>query len=231
MPDDASQLAATREPFPGESDAYRAARTALLAKEIELQRALDGVAEERRTLPPGPEIAKDYRFATMNGGDAVGLADLFGGHDTLVVYFWMYGPERPRPCPMCTNLLGPLDANAPDITQHASLVVLGRSPVERQIAFAQERGWQHLTFAQTIGDQFAIDFGWFDPVRRDEFAGFAVLQRDGEAVRLFWKDAMTGEMADEGKDPRGGADIGVVWTVLDMTPGGRGRDWYPKLTY
>jgi hypothetical protein len=20
-----------------------------------------------------------------------------------------------------------------------------------------------------------------------------------------------------------------LWTVLDMTPGGRGRDWYPKL--
>lgn len=24
----------------------------------------------------------------------------------------MYGPDRDRPCPMCTNLLGPLDANA-----------------------------------------------------------------------------------------------------------------------
>lgn len=22
-----------------------------------------------------------------------------------------------------------------------------------------------------------------------------------------------------------------VWTVLDMTPGGRGSDWYPKLEY
>lgn len=22
-----------------------------------------------------------------------------------------------------------------------------------------------------------------------------------------------------------------IWTVLDMTPGGRGSDWYPKLEY
>ncbi|MFP3534535.1 DUF899 domain-containing protein, partial [Burkholderia sp. SIMBA_042] len=22
-----------------------------------------------------------------------------------------------------------------------------------------------------------------------------------------------------------------IWTVLDMTPGGRGKDWYPKLEY
>ena len=42
---------------------------------------------------------------------------------------------------------------------------------------------------------------------------------------------MTGEMADKGKDPRGGPDIGVVWGVLDLTPGGRGEQWYPKLSY
>jgi len=231
MPDDAAKLAAKREPFPGESKAYQKARTALLGKEIELQRMLDAVAKERRKLPPGPAIAKDYRFATMNGGDPVGLADLFGGRDTLVAYFWMYGPERPRPCPMCTNLLGPLDANAPDIEQRVALVVLGRSPVERQIAFAQERGWQHLKFAQTIGDEFALDFGGLDPKKGWEYPVMMVFQRDGDAVRLFWKGAMTGEMADKGKDPRGGPDIGTVWTVLDMTPEGRGKDWYPKLSY
>jgi hypothetical protein len=23
----------------------------------------------------------------------------------------------------------------------------------------------------------------------------------------------------------------VLWNVLDLTPGGRGTDWYPKLSY
>ena len=39
------------------------------------------------------------------------------------------------------------------------------------------------------------------------------------------------EMTDDGKDPRGGVDLAPMWNVLDMTPEGRGTDWYPKLSY
>src|SRR3954447_13662049 len=93
-----------RTPFPNESADYRKAREALLAEEIEFRRHLTRLSEQRRALPPGPVIEKNYRFIDENGN--AGLIDLFGSHDTLVTYFWMYGPERPRPCPMCTNLLG-----------------------------------------------------------------------------------------------------------------------------
>ncbi len=54
------------------------------------------LAEQRRALPPGPVIDKDYRFKDANGVE-VGLIDLFGEHDTLVTYFWMYGPQRDGP--------------------------------------------------------------------------------------------------------------------------------------
>jgi predicted dithiol-disulfide oxidoreductase (DUF899 family) len=37
--------------------------------------------------------------------------------------------------------------------------------------------------------------------------------------------------ADPGQDPRGAPDPMPLWTILDMTPGGRGTDWYPKLAY
>ena len=42
---------------------------------------------------------------------------------------------------------------------------------------------------------------------------------------------MNGEMADPGQDPRGAPDLDPLWTVLDLTPSGRGKDWYPKLEY
>ena len=48
--------------FPNESAAYRAARNALLAEEIELRRHIERVAALRRRLPPGGEVATDYRF-------------------------------------------------------------------------------------------------------------------------------------------------------------------------
>ncbi len=38
-------------------------------------------------------------------------------------------------------------------------------------------------------------------------------------------------MADPGQDPRGGPDLDSLWLMLDLTPGGRRRDWYPKLEY
>src|SRR6478609_3272623 len=94
----ASELAAaSSKPYPNDSADYRKARTALLAEEIELRRHIERVAAQRRALPPGGE-ARDYRFEDENG-KTIGLADMFGEHDTLVSYFWMFGPQRERPCP------------------------------------------------------------------------------------------------------------------------------------
>ena len=42
---------------------------------------------------------------------------------------------------------------------------------------------------------------------------------------------MGGTTADPGQDPRGAPDLAPLWNILDMTPEGRGTDWYPKLEY
>jgi predicted dithiol-disulfide oxidoreductase (DUF899 family) len=218
-----------RNPFPGESAAYREARRALLAEEVEFRRHMTRLVEQRRALPPGPVIEKDYRFKDANGND-VGLIDLFGDKDTLVTYFWMYGPQRERPCPMCTNWLGAVDGNGMDIAQRVSLKILGRSTVERQMAFAAERGWRHLDFVQTVGDDYANDLGLINEDGTENPA-FVVFRRDGDKVRLFWASEITREMADPGQDPRDAPDIASLWSILDLTPEGRGTDWYPKLSY
>ena len=57
------------------------------------------VAEQRRALPLGPVLPENWKFKDEHGFDA-SLADLFGDHDTLLTYFWMYGPDRERHCPM-----------------------------------------------------------------------------------------------------------------------------------
>ena len=218
-----------KTPFPGESDEYLRAREALLAEEIEFRRHMTRLTEQRRALPPGPVIEKNYRFKDANGAE-LGLPDLFGKHDALVTYFWMFGPQRERPCPMCTNLLGAVNGNAADIKQRVAFKVLGRSPVPRQIAFAQERGWHGLDLLQTIGDDYAKDIG---ALKSDgsEWAAIIVFKRDGDKVRLFWAAEMMPEMADPGQDPRNAPDLAALWSILDLTPDGRGKDWYPKLSY
>ncbi|MFD2054539.1 DUF899 family protein [Mesorhizobium calcicola] len=218
-----------RTPFPGASDEYRKARQALLKDEIEFRRHMTEVTERRRRLPDGPVIETNYRFKDANGTD-LGLLELFGDKDALVTYFWMFGPERARPCPMCTNWLGAVNGNAADIKQRVALKILGRSPVERQIAFAQERGWRDLDFVQTVGDTYANDLGLIN-TDGSENPALVVFKRDGERVRLFWASEMSAEMADPGQDPRDAPDIASLWSILDLTPGGRGTDWYPKLSY
>jgi len=213
--------------WPNESPEYREARTALLAEEIALRRQIQRVAEQRRALPPGP-VAKDYRFLDEQGRE-LGLIDLFGGHDTLFTYFWMFGPERARPCPMCTSFVGSLDVPAPDIEQRLALAIVGRSPVARQLAFARERGWQNLKFYQTVGDDYARDVHALTD--QGESAAVTVWRRDGDEVRLFWAAEGGAETADPGFDPHLAPDPTPLWNVLDWTPEGRGKDWYPKLSY
>lgn len=223
----ASELVNHYKPVAGESDEYVAARKALLEAEIEERRVMTAVAEQRRELPPGAVMPKDWKFKDEHGFDA-SLADLFGTHDTLFTYFWMYGPERERPCPMCTTTLGALEGNARSIKQRVAMKILGRSPVGRQYAFAQERGWRDLDFVQTVGDDYA---NFFNAINKDgsENPVMAVYVKDGEDVRLFWQAYMPMEAADPGQDPRGGPDLQNLWHVLDMTPEGRGTEWYPKL--
>jgi predicted dithiol-disulfide oxidoreductase (DUF899 family) len=147
-----------------------------------------------------------------------------------VTFFWWYGPQRERPCPMCTNWLGAINGNAADLKQRVALKVLGRSPVERQYAFAQQRGWRDLNFVQTVGDDYAKDLGLLN-ADGTENPALVVYQRDGDQVRLFWASEMRREMADPGQDPRDAPDLASLWTLLDLTPAGRGTDWYPKLQY
>jgi predicted dithiol-disulfide oxidoreductase (DUF899 family) len=218
-----------KTPFPGESEAYREAREALLAEEIEFRRHMTRLSEQRRSLPPGPVIEKPYRFKDEQAFE-VSLVDLFGDKEALVTYFWMYGPQRERPCPMCTNWLGAVNGNAADIKQRVALKILGRSSVERQFLFAQERGWRHLDFVQTVGDDYARDLSLIND-DGSENPALIVFRRDGDEVRLFWASEMTREMADPGQDPRDAPDIASLWSILDLTPGGRASTWYPKLNY
>jgi len=214
--------------FRNESAEYRAARTALLAEEIELRRHLERVAAQRRALPPGGPVDGDYQFMGEKG--PVDFAGLFGDKDTLAVYSYMFGPQREKPCPMCTNLLGPLDANAEDLAQRISLVIVARSPIEKLQAWKTHRGWQHLRLYTDLNDNYSRDYFGLLPDGSEIPAFNFFTKRDG-TIRHFWSGEMTGQTADPGQDPRGAPDMAPLWNVLDCIPEGRGETWYPKLDY
>jgi predicted dithiol-disulfide oxidoreductase (DUF899 family) len=213
--------------FPNESAEYRRARTALLAAEIELRRHIESVAAQRRALPSGGE-AKNYLFVGEAG--PTDLAGLFGGKDTLVIYTFMFGPQRNSPCPMCTSLLNAWDGEARDIMQNVALAITARSPIDRLTAFKREQGWRGLKLYSDADGDFSRDYHAVTPEGADD-AGLHVSTKHDGAIRHFWSAEMDGSTADPGQDPRGAPDLMPLWTVLDCTPAGRDPKWYPKLDY
>lgn len=235
MPDNAALIPAhelaARQPrrFPGESPAYRQARTALLAEEIMLRRQIERVAALRRALPPGGPVPQDYVFDGEHG--PVTLSGLFGPHRTLITYNWMFGPRREASCPMCTSMLAALDGEVPDLLQRVAFAVIARSPLQRLLDFKRQRGWQHLPVVSSGRNGFNHDYLDEDPDGSDDHAGFNVFVRGADGIRHFYGDEMGMHTADPGQDPRGAPDMMPLWNLLDLTPEGRGTDWYPQLHY
>ena len=59
-----------------------------------------------------------------------------------------------------------------------------------------------------------------------------VFTRAGDGtVRHSWSSELLFAPTDPGQDPRGAPDNAPLWTILDLTPTGRGADWYPQLGY
>jgi predicted dithiol-disulfide oxidoreductase (DUF899 family) len=214
--------------MPNESAEYRAARNLLLAEEIDLRRHIERVARQRRALPPGGPVIGDYRFEGAQG--PVEFASLFGNKQTLVIYSYMFGPQREQPCPMCTSLLSAWNGEAQDIQQRVALAVVARSPLERLQAFAQQRGWRDLPLYSDLTGDYSRDYHAITDEGGDDAAFHVFTRRDG-IVRHFWAGEMGMETTDPGQDPRGAPDLMPLWTVLDSTPEGRAPDWYPSLRY
>jgi predicted dithiol-disulfide oxidoreductase (DUF899 family) len=219
-------LHATR--FPNEKPAYRAARDKLLKEEIKLRRQIEAVAAMRRKLPLGGLVKEDYVF---DDGTDVRLSELFtGGKDTLLIYSYMFGPQMKMPCPMCTSMLDGLDGQAPHVTQRVNLAVVARSPIERIRAFTRERGWRNLRLLSSAGNTYNRDYHG-ETEDGAQMPMMNVFTRRKGRIYHTWSSEMLFVPPDRGQDGRHVDSIWPLWNVLDLTPEGRGKTWYPKLRY
>ncbi|MEO1987458.1 MAG: DUF899 family protein [Martelella sp.] len=223
----AAELAARNTShFPNEDETYRKARNALLIKEIELRRQIEAVAGMRRSLPPGGAVPRDYAFVGPNG--PVTLSGLFGDKDTLVIYSFMFGPQRKTPCPMCTSMIGSWEGKIEDIRQRVAVAVIARSPIERLLQWKIDRGWKQMPFYSDMDGDFTRDYVSAEDA---DMPGYTVFTRKDGVIRHFWSEEISFDMADPGQDPRGAVEQDALWLLLDTTPEGRGSDWHPSLSY
>lgn len=233
--------------YPNESEQYRKARNALLEEEIAVRKHIEAVAAERRALPAGGKVPEDYVFERIGDNqmpEKIAMSQLFGRHRTLILYSFMYGPERATPCPMCTHLLDSINGGASHVGQRASLYVAAKSPIARLVSWARNRGWSNLRFLSTAGNSYTSDyFGDTSKLpaavrkQRDVKDGedydetmFNVFRLDDGTIRHFWGSELTWAPTEPGLHHRSGDAVNALWGMLDMTPEGRG-EFMPKLAY
>ncbi|HSN18344.1 MAG TPA: DUF899 family protein [Gammaproteobacteria bacterium] len=220
--------------FPNESRSYRKARDQLLKAEVALRRQVEAVARLRRKLPVGGEVPEDFVFeeqADVVGIRKVRLSGLFGpGKDTLILYNYMYSLSMPDPCPMCTSIIDSLDGAANHVNQRANIAVVAKSPLPRIMTFARNRGWRNLRFLSSADNGYNRLYHGEDADGRQVPMMNVFVKKDGQ-VRHFWASELAFTQGDKGQNPRHVDMIWPLWNLLDLTPEGRGRDWYPRLQY
>lgn len=224
--------------LPGESPRYRKARLELLLAERRLRRQVEDVARMRRKLPLGGRVLEDYVFEEGAAGleeDApvrpVRLSELFAeGKDTLALYSFMYGPDMKQPCPNCTSILDSLNGAAPHARERLNLAVVAKSPIHRIRVFARWRGWDHLRLLSSAGNTYNRDY-FGETADGGQMPSLNVFVRRRGAIHHFYNTELLFLPAERGQDPRHVDLIWPLWNLLDLTPEGRGKDWYPQLSY
>ncbi|MEQ8369586.1 MAG: DUF899 family protein [Alphaproteobacteria bacterium] len=213
--------------FPNESDGYRSARNKLLDLERELRAKVAEVAAVRRQLPAGGEVPQDYVFATATG--PVPLSRLFQtGQDTLLLYSLMYKPGG-TPCPMCTAFLDSLNGSARALTQRISLAVAARATPAELADLARRRAWTHLRLLSSDGTTYNTDYN-AESASGDQWPILNVFRKDSGSIRHVWASELFYTTAEAGQHARHIDQLWPLWNALDLTPAGRGDNWYPDVS-
>jgi predicted dithiol-disulfide oxidoreductase (DUF899 family) len=216
--------------FPGESARYRAARNRLLTAERGLRKQVEQVARLRRKLPLGGAIPEDYVFEE-DAGRSVKMSDLFRNRlDTLVLYSFMFGPQMKQACPMCTSFIDSLNGAAPHAVQRLNLAVVAKSPISRLREFGGQRGWHHLRLLSSAHNTYNRDYHG-ETADGGQIPILSVFVRRAGQIHHFYSTELVFAPAERGQNQRHIDMLWPLWNLLDLTPEGRGSDWFPQLTY
>jgi len=117
-----------------------AARKKLLTQEKKFTRQRDALAELRRQLP-WEKMQKEYVFDTVDGRQS--LAELFGPHNQLLVYHFMFAPDWKEGCAHCSFWADHYDAMGVHLAaRDTAFVVVSRASLSKIKAFKKRMGWK-----------------------------------------------------------------------------------------
>ena len=129
---------------------------------------------------------------------------------------------------MCTSFLTALNGTAINLRERVAIALTARSPIERLIEYKKQRGFANLPFVSDISGEYTRTY--VSPEDAD-VPGFSVFSRHDGIIRHFYSGEMSGEWPTRDRTRAARQTSDPLWLMLDLTPDGRGTDWYPKLDY
>ncbi|UBB24658.1 DUF899 domain-containing protein [Pseudoxanthomonas japonensis] len=200
-------------------------RMPLLAREKELTRLGDRIAEERRALP-WVKVEKDYVLDTVDGPRR--LDQLFDGRHQLLVQHFMFTPGRDQGCRSCSYMADHHDGARAHLAQRdTTLLVISRAPLADIQRFRARMGWQ-FPWVSSFGSDFNYDFGVsFTP---EDMATGAVdynyahqyfPHSEAPGISVFHRDDAGTVFHTYSRFGRGVEVMMGTYPLLDLTPKGR----------
>lgn len=217
--------------FPGESDDYRVARDKLLSAERSLRSKVGEVAARRQALPLGGPLKEDYIFTdalAVGAPTQSKLSELFeAGKNSLFLYSFMFADS---PCPSCTALLDGLNGTAPHIRDRLNFAVVTKTPAQKISDWAARRGWNNLRLLSSEGNSYNADY-FGETADGGQIPAINIFRKTENGIRHSYNSELLYSSSETGQGPRHADMIWPLWNVFDLTPEGRGQDWYPGFSY
>jgi predicted dithiol-disulfide oxidoreductase (DUF899 family) len=206
-------------------DQWLAERKTLLAREKELTRLRDQVAEQRRALP-WTHIDKAYAFDTAEGRRT--LAELFDGRQQLLVQHFMLAPGSEQGCMGCSFMADHTDGMTVHLAHRdVTTVAVSRAPLPQIERFRQRMGWQ-FAWVSSHGSDFNYDFGVsFTPdavAKREVHYNYGTSSMANEelpGVSVFFKNDANEVFHTYSTYGRGVEVMMGTYNILDLMPKGR----------
>jgi predicted dithiol-disulfide oxidoreductase (DUF899 family) len=103
----------------------------------------------------------------------------------------------------------------------ANIAAVAKAPIERVAAFAAHRGWRNLKLLSAAHNSFKRDYHGEDG-EGQQVPILTVFHKSPDGViRLSWASELLFMPTEPGQDPRHVGTVEPMWTLLDLTPGGR----------
>lgn len=206
-------------------DEWNDARRELLAPEKEFTRMSDELGRARRDLP-WVRVDSKYEFETDAGTKS--LSELFGDASQLVVYHFMFAPDRAVGCTSCSLWANHFDGITAHLAQRdVGFVAVSRAPLSKLASFERRRGWRFewaSSYASDFDFDFHVSFRPEDP--RDGRATYDYEPARGafeerEGLSVFFKDERGTIFPTYSSYARGIEMVHAAYQWIDLVPKGR----------